>query len=399
MSMPMPDPNEDVVDAELVGDDTAPSTDLALVDAPASVTLFGTDDPNAVIERATAHARALVGVVNAQQLASNISGRQHVQVEGWTLLGSMVGVFPVTEWTAEIKDHNGKVTGYKARVRAVTRDGSEVGAGESLCMKDEANWKNKPDYAVMAMAETRATSRALRRPLGYIMKIAGYHPVSTEEIRDALTDDEKAPPPNAIDEASRAELKADLNNTLTGEQRNELKKWGNEKKFPAIDDAGFTENHAKAMRAQARRISEAGGSGASTATVPPEAGASGEAGEGAPPVDANGAPDPALVPPEPKDEPPLASQSQRTMLILHIKDALGDPDRPSRIAFLKAVCGRQIESATEVRKDEVDIIVKTCARVGDNRWSIRLLKDGKAMELVRADGHSIPDVRKALDDE
>src|SRR3990167_2306896 len=70
-----------------------------------SMTPFGTNDPAEVIARASAVATALMDAVNkhdkgkppAKRLVSNISGRDFPKVECWTLLGTMLGVFPVLE--------------------------------------------------------------------------------------------------------------------------------------------------------------------------------------------------------------------------------------------------------------------------------------------------------------
>ena len=70
-------------------------------------------------------ANALASVVKANKLTVTIQGREHVLVEGWTLLGSMLGVFPVTVWSRQLDD------GWEARVEARTLDGRVVGAAES----------------------------------------------------------------------------------------------------------------------------------------------------------------------------------------------------------------------------------------------------------------------------
>jgi hypothetical protein len=166
--------------------------ELARVEA-APPTLFGTTDPAAVIVKATEAARPLAEVVRKQGLASTIQGREHVRVEGWTLLGAMLGVFPVTVWSKPlIKD--GKPHGWEARVEARTRDGSIVGAAEAQCTRDENQWSFTPtgrngqpqtardDYALRSMAQTRATSKALRQPLGFVMQLAGFQPTPAEEM-------------------------------------------------------------------------------------------------------------------------------------------------------------------------------------------------------------------------
>jgi hypothetical protein len=108
-------------------------------------------------------------------LISRISNRDHVKVEGWTLLGTMLGVFPVCVWTKERSD------GWEARVEARTLSGAIVGAAEAECLRSEKLWSNRDDYALRSMAQTRATSKALRQPLGFVMSLAGFDPTPAEE--------------------------------------------------------------------------------------------------------------------------------------------------------------------------------------------------------------------------
>jgi hypothetical protein len=145
-----------------------------LVQAPA--TLFGTNDPEAVIEQATRSATALADVIKKQKLTVTISRREHVRVEGWTLLGSMLGVFPVCVWTRKLED------GWEARVEARTRAGEVVGAAEAECLRSESSWASRDDYALRSMAQTRATSKALRQPLGFVMQLAGFDATPAEEM-------------------------------------------------------------------------------------------------------------------------------------------------------------------------------------------------------------------------
>ena len=147
---------------------------------PASATLYGSDDPEVVVEKATALATALKGVIVAQGLTSKISGKEYVLVEGWTLLGTMLGVFPVCSWTRPMED------GWEARVEARTLSGAIVGAAEAQCRREETNWAAREDFALRSMAQTRATAKALRLPLGYVAKLAGYESTPAEEMMTAV---------------------------------------------------------------------------------------------------------------------------------------------------------------------------------------------------------------------
>jgi hypothetical protein len=138
--------------------------------------LFGTTDPAEVVAKATATAEALMEVVHRKELVKKIKGKDHILVEAWTLLGSMLGVFAVVEWTKEIEG------GWEARAVAKTLAGQTVGAAEAECLRSESNWKNSDDYAIKSMAQTRAVSKALRAPLGFIVVLAGLNPTPAEEM-------------------------------------------------------------------------------------------------------------------------------------------------------------------------------------------------------------------------
>jgi hypothetical protein len=146
---------------------------------PQPVNLFRTEDPAEVIRRATAMAETLKKVLVDQNLISRIKDREHVRVEGWTLLGTMLGVFPVCTWTRKVDD------GWEARVEARTLAGAVVGAAEAECLRSESTWKSRDDYALRSMAQTRATSKALRQPLGFVVSLAGFDPTPAEEATPA----------------------------------------------------------------------------------------------------------------------------------------------------------------------------------------------------------------------
>lgn len=140
------------------------------------VALFGSADPVQIVAHARTVANALADVVAQQNLFTEIRGRRHVRVEGWTLLGSMLGVFPLCAWSRPID------RGWEARVEARTLAGALVGAAEAQCTRDEDRWADQPDYALRSMAQTRATSKAMRLPLGFVISLAGYDATPAEEM-------------------------------------------------------------------------------------------------------------------------------------------------------------------------------------------------------------------------
>lgn len=154
------------------------TTQLEPTQSQAPLNLWGTATPDEIVHRAAAVARSLSAVIDRQQLYVTIQGRRYIRIEGWTLLGSLVGVFPVTIWSRALPDGNG----WEARVEARTLSGSLVGAAEAQCCRDEPNWRDRPEFTLRSMAQTRAAAKALRLPLGFIATLAGYEATPAEEI-------------------------------------------------------------------------------------------------------------------------------------------------------------------------------------------------------------------------
>lgn len=194
-------------------------TEVAIVEHQPT-TLFRTDDPMEVVEKAGQVADALKGVLVRQRLTKNIQGREHVLVEGWTTLGSMLGVVPVCAWSRKVPDservydHREKVdktwqvvkrkgSDWEARVEARTLDGRTIGAAEATCSREEQTWSTRDDYALRSMAQTRATSKALRGPLGFIVTLAGYQATPAEEMDGVASEQSDVPTAPQMKELGR----------------------------------------------------------------------------------------------------------------------------------------------------------------------------------------------------
>ena len=162
-------------------------TDLDLI-PETSIGLWKADDFTGVIHEATQAADALGAVVKDRKLTVKIQGRHHVLVEGWTLLGTMLGVQPYVVWSKPLYRGGSAdgdppdLVGWEARVEARTLDGRVIRAAEAQCTRQERTWRTRDDYALRSMAQTRAVSKALRLPLGFVMSIAGYEATPAEEM-------------------------------------------------------------------------------------------------------------------------------------------------------------------------------------------------------------------------
>lgn len=147
----------------------------AVVNDGGSMMLFGTDNPDQIIARATKVAKVLSQVVESRKMFTMIGPSKHLRVEAWQTLGAMTGVYPIVAWTRKLEN------GWEARVEA-KRNGEVVGAAECECLNNERNWANKEDHSLRSMAQTRATSKALSSALRFIVTLAGYEGTPAEEM-------------------------------------------------------------------------------------------------------------------------------------------------------------------------------------------------------------------------
>jgi hypothetical protein len=177
-----------------------------------TATLWGSDDLDQVIEQATKVARTLEQVVRQQGLIVRIGQSDYPRVEAWTFLGSLLGVFPVVEWTRPVLEDSIAV-GWEARVEARTRAGEIVGAAEAECLRSERSWAKRDDYALRSMAQTRAVSKALRLPLGFVMQLAGFNPTPAEE----MTIEGSSPEPSVAAAAPQAGVSGESAQPASGD--------------------------------------------------------------------------------------------------------------------------------------------------------------------------------------
>ena len=140
--------------------------------------VFRTSDPALMVANAAQVSKELARIVEEKKLFTMIGGRKHIRVEGWTLLGAMLRAYPIIVWTRKTDD------GWEARVEVRTSDGTLVGAAESECLRSEKRWRDADDYAIRSMAQTRATSKALKTVLGFVFSMAGYETTPAEEMVD-----------------------------------------------------------------------------------------------------------------------------------------------------------------------------------------------------------------------
>jgi len=145
--------------------------------------VFGTQDAEGIIAKATSVANRLADIVEKGKLYNAIQGKKFVRAEGWTAMAAMLGVFPSTDYCRRI-EREGEIV-YEAKVILRHLSGAEVGSGEAICSSKERNWGNRDEYAIKSMAQTRAVGKACRLSFSWIMAMAGYESTNAEEMIDA----------------------------------------------------------------------------------------------------------------------------------------------------------------------------------------------------------------------
>ena len=113
---------------------------------------------------------------------------EYVLVEGWEVLGTMLGIVPITEIVEPICNDKGKIRGYKARASLYRNPVMESGKiiSGTLIATTEASATvegfQKDTASMMSMAQTRALGKCYRMALSWIMKMAGYEGTPAEEM-------------------------------------------------------------------------------------------------------------------------------------------------------------------------------------------------------------------------
>lgn len=128
-------------------------------------------------------AEVLRAHIKKQALFTMISGKAYPHVEAWQFAGSCIGLFPVLESLDKESTEPG-VHRYRATVKLIDLNGIERGRGIAICSNEESRKKSFDEYAVASMAQTRATGKAFRLCIGWVLKTAGYEATSAEEMED-----------------------------------------------------------------------------------------------------------------------------------------------------------------------------------------------------------------------
>lgn len=142
--------------------------------------------PAEVVEQATVAAQTLKKVIENKAKKVLINGEQYLEFEDWQTLGRFYGYTVAATETTEIWRES-KLIGFSAKA-VVYQNGQVVSNAESSCMRDEPNWKTRPEFMLKSMAQTRACAKALRNVLAWVAVLAGYKPTPAEEMDGLSTE-------------------------------------------------------------------------------------------------------------------------------------------------------------------------------------------------------------------
>ena len=139
--------------------------------------------PDEVIASAKEVSEKLKALVESKPAKVVIHGEQYLEFEDWQTLGQFYGVAVTTGEAMPVEVEG--VKGARAVAKLISfRTGEVVGGAEAYCMRDEANWQDKPWFQLASMAQTRAGAKALRNRLAWVVVLAGYKPTPREEFND-----------------------------------------------------------------------------------------------------------------------------------------------------------------------------------------------------------------------
>jgi hypothetical protein len=147
------------------------------------------NQPNSLIEMAKSLKKHIVQnnlytpITIFDKKTGKTNTKNYVHVDGWQFAGGLLGMVPKV---VEIKDlSNENKTKWQAEVEIIKLETEKIiGRGFAICDNKEKGKTGFDEYAVLSMAQTRATGKAFRNSIGWIIKLAGYETTPAEEMKE-----------------------------------------------------------------------------------------------------------------------------------------------------------------------------------------------------------------------
>ena len=126
-------------------------------------------------------AETLQKFVKEKKLTTNIQGKEYPLVEAWQFAGSQLGLYPVVTGVTCLSVPEEYKFSATVEVRRFADD-RVVAFGYAICSNKEKSKRYFDEYAIASMAQTRATGKAFRNLLAWLMKAAGFEATPAEEM-------------------------------------------------------------------------------------------------------------------------------------------------------------------------------------------------------------------------
>lgn len=125
-------------------------------------------------------------VATHPQMAIYKDGKQYLKAEAWQYLLGQLGLFPSCDCISMVhtneKTGEQEFKGVKVEVTLTSKEGLQLCKSMMVARTDEDWLKDKPEYAVYGMAQTRAISRAARNVYGWVAVEAGFEATPWDEM-------------------------------------------------------------------------------------------------------------------------------------------------------------------------------------------------------------------------
>ena len=188
---------EVVEETEVITDSEVDSSEIVVKNESKSLPDYAILNPeipmSAKVAVATNVANTLAPLVREQGLTVKGLNRsnkeaEYVTVEGWEVLGTFLGIVPVTTIIEDMTNDKGRVIGYKARATLYQNpiiENDEIVGGTVIARAEaqaDRSGFQKDLFAIASMAQTRALGKAYRMGLSWIMKMAGFEGTFAEDM-------------------------------------------------------------------------------------------------------------------------------------------------------------------------------------------------------------------------
>lgn len=190
----LPFPVEVVTEEELKTDDQTSDVPIVQEQSLPDYAILNPEIPmSAKVDVATNVANVLAPLVRNQGLTVKGLNRgnseaEYVTVEGWEVLGTFLGIVPVTTIIREITNDKGRIVGYIARATLYQNpiiENDEIVGGTVIARAEaqaDRSGFQKDLFAIASMAQTRALGKAYRSGLAWVMKMAGFEGTFAEDM-------------------------------------------------------------------------------------------------------------------------------------------------------------------------------------------------------------------------